>query len=115
VGYVRLHGRNPQNSLGAYSREGAGQRVRQHDYLYSDAELAEWAKRIEHINRFADSTFVIFNNDAQGKSVVNALQLQSMMGAGRGTAPKELRRKFPMELEQFGSAYTEQQCLFSAA
>lgn len=114
IGYVRLHGRNPQNSLGAYSRDTA-QRVRQHDYLYSEAELAEWTKRIEHINRFAESTFVIFNNDAQAKSVVNGLQLQSMMGGGRATAPKELRRKYPMELEQFGSGYTEQQCLFSAA
>jgi uncharacterized protein YecE (DUF72 family) len=114
VGYVRLHGRNPRNSLGSFRNSG-GQRVQQHDYLYSEVELAEWAKRIEHINRFADRTFVIFNNDAQGKSVVNALQLQSMMGGGRATAPKELRRKFPMELEQFGSGYTEQQSLFSAA
>jgi uncharacterized protein YecE (DUF72 family) len=89
--------------------------VRQHDYLYSEAELAEWTKRIEHIRQYADSMFVIFNNDAQGKSVVNALQLQSVMGGARATAPKELRRKFPMELEQFGSGYTEQQSLFSAA
>jgi uncharacterized protein YecE (DUF72 family) len=113
VGYVRLHGRNPQNSLGSFSKDS--QRVRQHDYLYSEADLAEWAKRIEHVSRFADSTFVIFNNDAQGKSVVNALQLQSLMGGGRATAPKELRRKFPMELEQFASGYAEQQSLFSAA
>ncbi len=114
VGYVRLHGRNPQNSLGAYVRDGS-QRVRQHDYLYPEAELAEWAKRIEHINRFAERTFVIFNNDAQGKSVVNALQMQALIGGLHATAPKELRRKFPMELEQFGPAYTEQQSLFSAA
>jgi uncharacterized protein YecE (DUF72 family) len=113
VGYVRLHGRNPQNSLGSFSKDS--QRVRQHDYLYSEADLAEWAKRIEHVSRFADSTFVIFNNDAQGKSVVNALQLQSLMGGGRPAAPKELRRKFPMELEQFASGYAEQQSLFSAA
>jgi uncharacterized protein YecE (DUF72 family) len=114
VGYVRMHGRNPQNSLGSFRNSG-GQRVQQHDYLYTEAELAEWAKRIEHINRFADRTFVIFNNDAQGKSVVNALQLQSMMGNAKAMAPKELRRKFPMELEKFGREYTEQQCLFSAA
>lgn len=114
VGYVRLHGRNPQNSLGSFCNSG-GERVRQHDYLYSDAELAEWARRIEHINRFADRTFVIFNNDAQAKSVVNALQLQAMMGNTRATAPKELRRKFPMQLETFGREHTEQQCLFSAA
>jgi uncharacterized protein YecE (DUF72 family) len=114
VGYVRLHGRNPQNSLGSFRNSG-GQRVQQHDYLYTEAELAEWAKRIEHINRFADRTFVVFNNDAQGKSVVNALQLQSMMGNATAVAPKELRRKFPMELEKFGREHTEQQCLFSAA
>src|SRR5580692_12374405 len=48
VGYVRLHGRNPQNSLGSFRNSG-GQRVQQHDYLYSEAELAEWAKRIEHV------------------------------------------------------------------
>ena len=38
IGYVRLHGRNPKNSLGAYDR--AAPRLRQHDYLYSDAELS---------------------------------------------------------------------------
>ena len=114
VGYVRMHGRNPQNSIGAYTRE-SNQRVRQHDYLYSETELAEWTKRIDHISRFAERTFVIFNNDAQGKSVVNALQLHALMGGTQATAPKELRRKFPMELEHFGAAYTEQQCLFSAA
>ncbi len=111
IGYVRLHGRNPQNSLGSFSKNS--QRVRQHDYLYSEAELAEWTKRIDHISRFADSTFVIFNNDAQGKSVVNALQLQSLIGGSHAAAPKELRRRFPMELEQFG--HTQQQSLFSAA
>src|SRR6202142_115296 len=48
VGYVRLHGRNPRNSLGAFERMENGQsnmRSRQHDYLYSEAELAEWVKR----------------------------------------------------------------------
>ena len=79
-----------------------------------------WGRRVgvfetEHVSRFADYLFVIFNNDAQGKSVVNALQLKSMMGGERATAPKELRRKFPMELEQFSPGYTEQQSLFSAA
>jgi uncharacterized protein YecE (DUF72 family) len=118
VGYVRLHGRNPKNSLGAFDR-GAGDRgtarLRQHDYLYSDAELAEWAKRIEHVQRFAERTFVVFNNDAAGKSFVNALQLGAMMTGVRGSAPKELRRRYPMELAPFDPAYAEQQCLFSAA
>jgi uncharacterized protein YecE (DUF72 family) len=113
VGYVRMHGRNPNNSLGAFDREAA--RARQHDYLYTEGELSEWSKRIEQVGRFADRTIVIFNNDAGGKSFVNALQLREMLLGVRGVAPKELRRKYPMELERFGPRYAEQQCLFSAA
>ncbi len=126
VGYVRLHGRNPRNSLGGYERLGADSlasrdsrdsgdvRMRQHDYLYSEAELEEWAKRIEHVGRHAESMFVILNNDAAGKSVVNALQLQAMISGVRGPAPQELRRRYPVELEPFGPQ-SAQQCLFSAA
>ena len=113
VGYVRLHGRNPKNSLGAYDRTAA--RMRQHDYLYPETELAEWAKRIESVQRFSERTFVVFNNDAAGKSFVNALQLSAMMTGVRGAAPRELRRRYPMELAPFDPAYAEQQCLFSAA
>jgi uncharacterized protein YecE (DUF72 family) len=114
IGYVRLHGRNPKNSLGGFDRQSSV-RLRQHDYLYSESELEEWAKRIEHVNRYAESTFVVFNNDANGKSVVNALQLQSMIHGHRAAAPKELRRRFPTELERFGPRHFEQQTLFSAA
>jgi uncharacterized protein YecE (DUF72 family) len=112
IGYARLHGRNPQNSLGAFDR---ATRSRQHDYLYSEAELAEWIKRIEHINRYADSTFVVFNNDAAAKSVVNALQLRAMISGERPAAPKELRRRYPVELQGFGPSFAEQQSLFNAA
>jgi uncharacterized protein YecE (DUF72 family) len=117
AGYVRLHGRNPINALGAYERTpgNMGARVRQHDYLYSATELAEWAKRIEHVQRYAERTFVVFNNDAAGKSVVNALELRSMMTGVRGSAPRDLRRRYPVELAPFNPAYAEQQCLFSAA
>lgn len=121
VGYVRLHGRNPANALGAYGRGLQGQnaqyaaRLRQHDYLYSEAELTAWAKRIQHVQRFAERTFVVFNNDAGGKSFVNALQLRAEMTGARGSAPRELRRKYPVELAPFDPAYAEQQCLFSAA
>lgn len=113
IGYVRLHGRNPKNSLGAYDRSAP--RLRQHDYLYSEAELTGWAKRIEHAGRYAESIFVIFNNDAAAKSVVNALQLQQMMNGIRGPAPRELRRRYPLELERFGPHGSEQQMLFPAA
>ncbi len=117
VGYVRLHGRNPNNALGAYDRasDGMGARLRQHDYLYSEAELTEWRKRIEHVQRYAERTFVVFNNDAAGKSFVNALELRAMLTGARGSAPKDLRRRYPMELASFSPAYAEQECLFSAA
>ena len=120
VGYIRLHGRNPKNSLGAFDRQSPA-RLRQHDYLYSEAELADWAKRIERVSRYSDATFVIFNNDAAGKSVVNSLQLQSMIAgrpaSGHLTAsyvPKDLRRKFPVQLQDLGKP-AQQQYLFSAA
>ena len=113
VGYARLHGRNPQNSLGAYDKSAP--RQRQHDYLYSEAQLAEWAQRIETIGRYAESTFVIFNNDVGAKSVVNALQLKAAITGVYGVAPIELRRKYPVELERFTAAAVEQQWLFPAA
>jgi len=119
VGYVRLHGRNPRNSLGGFERpsQGMGQngtRTLQHDYLYSEAELREWVTRIQHAGRFADRTFVIFNNDAGAKSFVNALEVQAMLKGVRGAAPKELRRRYPVELEHFGPRGAEQQWLFPA-
>ncbi len=113
VGYVRLHGRNPRNSLGGFDRSAL--RRQQHDYLYSEAELTEWMHRIELTSRFADRTFVVFNNDAAGKSFVNALQTRAMIRGVRGTAPRDLRRRYPVELEHFGPRHAEQQCLFSAA
>ncbi len=109
VGYVRLHGRNPHDALGAMDPARSGQ----HDYLYSEAELEDWKKRIEHIGRHADSTYVVFGNDGGGKSVVNALQLNALFSGRATSAPRELRRRYPMELERFRRF--EQQCLFPAA
>ncbi len=112
IGYVRLHGRNPLNSLGGYDRGApAGFRQKQHDYLYTEAELREWTKRIERVSRFAESTFVVFNNDSKGKSVVNALQLQSMLAIERSGANEEAPRQYRRGEQQV----TQQQTLFSAA
>ena len=117
IGYVRLHGRNPRNALGSFDRAHGtnAARLRQHDYLYSEAELAEWAQRVAQVQRFAERTFVIFNNDAGGKSFVNALQLRAVLTGVRGSAPKDLRRRYPVALAQYSPAYAEQQCLFPAA
>lgn len=113
VGYVRLHGRNPANALGAFDRAAA--RTRQHNYLYSPAELAEWQKRIEHVHRHAEATFVIANNDPGGKSVVNALELSAALGDDRYRAPEDLLARYPDRLAGFRAEYDRQGCLFRAA
>jgi uncharacterized protein YecE (DUF72 family) len=116
VGYVRLHGRNPANSLGAFGPDAW--RGLQHDYLYSAGELTEWKKRIERLQRNAESVYVVFNNDARGQSVVNALQSQYAFDAKRTLAPYPLLCKYRVELEPFHSsrkAAAMQPYLFEAA
>jgi uncharacterized protein YecE (DUF72 family) len=113
IGYVRLHGRNPANALGAYSQDAP--RQRQHDYLYNARELAEWAARVERLRRSAERTFVITNNDPGGKSVVNALQLQRALETGRDLAPPDLRGRYRGVLSDFRTGRPEQNLLFQAA
>ncbi|MEO8028594.1 MAG: DUF72 domain-containing protein [Bryobacteraceae bacterium] len=113
VGYVRLHGRNPGNSLGAY--KPAASRGQQHNYLYSPQELAEWVPRIHHLARHAERVFVVANNDAGGKSIVNALQLQAMLGDSRRRAPEALLAKYPWDLHEFRGRVPVQEDLFQAA
>jgi uncharacterized protein YecE (DUF72 family) len=82
IGYFRLHGRDPRY----WGREfaGSGSGVQRDNYLYSAAELDLWVNRIRHIRPFTRSTFVILANPAAGRSVVNGLQLASLLDAGDG-------------------------------
>jgi uncharacterized protein YecE (DUF72 family) len=112
VGYVRLHGRNPQDwqrEFGRLAKPAAA-----HDYLYSRDELLEWKPRIEHIQQHAANTFVFANNDVGGKSVVNALELAMMLGDQRRLAPADLLRRFGPELAEFHSDRPVQDALFAA-
>jgi len=111
IGYVRLHGRNPQDwqrEFGRTTKPAAA-----HDYLYSREELLEWKPRIEHIQQHAASTFVFANNDVGGKSVVNALELEMMLGDQRRLAPADLLRRFGRELPEFHSDRPVQDALFA--
>jgi len=112
IGYVRLHGRNPQD----WQREfGRGTRsIAAHDYLYSQKELLEWKPRIEHIQKHSATTFVFANNDVGGKSVTNALQLAKMLGDEHRLAPPDLIAQFPDELADFHSDRPMQNALFSS-
>lgn len=91
IGYVRLHGRNGGKPL-------TEQRA---NYLYSPGELAEWKKRIEKLRTFAAETYVIANNDLGGKSVVNALQLQTMLLGQKHVAPQGIQNKYTHELHDY--------------
>ncbi len=112
IGYVRLHGRNPthwEREFGRATRPAAA-----HDYLYSLKELEEWKQRVEDIQQHAATTFVFANNDAGGKSVVNALQIARMLGDDRRLAPPTLIEKFPEELVDFRADRPMQEALFAS-
>lgn len=112
IGYVRLHGRNPEHWDREFGR--GGRSASAHDYLYSPQELSEWKTRIDDIHRHAATTFVFANNDAGGKSVVNALQLAQMLGDDHRRAPASLIEHFPEELADFRSERPMQEHLFSS-
>jgi uncharacterized protein YecE (DUF72 family) len=111
IGYVRLHGRNPQDWEREFGR--SKKPVAAHDYLYSRDELLEWKGRIQEIRQHAAMTFVFANNDAGGKAVVNALQLGEMLGDDRRMAPAGLIAQFPNELEDFHADRPVQNALFA--
>ena len=90
LGYVRLHGRN------AFGWVGKSGRQHRYDYLYSEEELAEWHHRIGKIRGCATKLFVIANNDAGPKALVNALQLRSLLNGRDGRdVPAELLKLCP--------------------
>jgi uncharacterized protein YecE (DUF72 family) len=111
IGYVRLHGRNPQHWEREFGR--APRAVAAHDYLYSPQELQEWKQRIENVQQHAATTFVFANNDAGGKSVVNALELARILGDDRRLAPAQLIEQFPEELADFRAERPIQDALFA--
>jgi uncharacterized protein YecE (DUF72 family) len=113
VGYVRLHGRNPQDWLQEFGRTRTPSA--RHDYLYPASELEQWKARVNHLEQLATRTFVFANNDAGGKSIVNALQLASILGDDRRCAPAELFHKYRLQLSGFHSDHPVQASLFNAA
>lgn len=99
VGYVRLHGRrydtwfNDDQTIPGYER---------YNYLYSEEELRSWAARVEKVAKAVRDVYVITNNHYQGKGVVNALQLISMLSDAKVRVPEPLREKYP-ELEMIAN------------
>ena len=108
IGYVRLHGRrydtwfNDNESIPGYER---------YNYLYSEEELRPWAERVEKVAEAAREVYVITNNHYQGKGVVNALQLISMLKDAKVKVPEPLRIKYP-ELDKIASEGPREPRLF---
>ncbi len=92
VGYIRLHGRRYDTW---FSDDPMTPLEERYNYLYTPEELEPWAERIRHVAGRAGTTFVITNNHFQGKAIVNALQLISLLTGGKVKVPEPLRAHYP--------------------
>jgi uncharacterized protein YecE (DUF72 family) len=101
VGYVRVHGRNYRD----WFRAGAGRDAR-YDYLYTAEELEPWADRIREIAEQprCEDVYVVTNNHFEGKAVVNAAMLESMVERRRVSAPPPLVERYREPLAPFAEA-----------
>lgn len=92
IGYVRLHGRrydtwfNDDPGVPTHER---------YNYLYTPQELEPWAARIRKVIERARDVFVVTNNHYQGKAIVNALQLISLLKGEKVKVPEPLRQHYP--------------------
>src|SRR6267143_1546544 len=108
VGYVRLHGRRYDTWFTDDATISAHER---YNYLYTAEELAPWVTRVRKVMERARETFVVTNNHFQGKSVVNALQLISILKGSKVKVPEPLRRQYP-ELEAIADGPPGEPMLF---
>ncbi|MEM0128100.1 MAG: DUF72 domain-containing protein [Thermoplasmatales archaeon] len=72
--YVRFHGRNADLWFGKGELNG---RLNKYDYLYSEDELTPWAERVRNME---GDIFIYFNNHAQAKAAINAIEFERMLG-----------------------------------
>lgn len=108
IGYVRLHGRRYDTW---FSDDPTLPSHERYNYLYSAEELAPWAKRVATVAERSREVFVITNNHYQGKGVVNALQLISILKRSKVRVPEPLRVQYP-ELESIADSSPAEPSLF---
>jgi uncharacterized protein YecE (DUF72 family) len=109
VGYVRLHGRRYDTW---FTDDTAIPVHERYNYLYTAEELVPWVGRIRKVAGQARDTFVVTNNHFQGKAVVNALQLISILKGTKVKVPEPLRRQYP-QLEEIADSSPAEPVLFS--
>jgi len=71
--YVRFHSRDKEKWYGHGAKE-------RYNYLYSEAELAEWKPKVKKLDDISDAVYVFFNNCHAGHAAVNAEQFRGMLG-----------------------------------
>jgi uncharacterized protein YecE (DUF72 family) len=71
--YVRFHGRNAAKW---WRHDEPWER---YDFLYSEAELAEWVPRVRTVAEGADRAFIAFNNHPRGQAVQNARAFRTLL------------------------------------
>jgi uncharacterized protein YecE (DUF72 family) len=108
VGYVRLHGRRYDTWFTDDAKIPAHER---YNYLYTADELAPWVTRINKVSTQVRDTFVVTNNHFQGKAVVNALQLISILKGSKVKVPEPLRQHYP-QLEAIADTPPAEPMLF---
>jgi len=108
VGYVRFHGRRYDTWFSDDPKLPAHER---YNYLYSPEELIPWVNRIQEVQKHTRDIYVVTNNHYQGKAVVNALQLLSILKGTKLKVPDDLRQHYP-QLEQLASEMPAAPTLF---
>jgi uncharacterized protein YecE (DUF72 family) len=117
IGYVRLHGRRYDTWFSDDPEQMSSDR---YNYLYAPEELEPWAGRIRslaaphttpHGTEQARDVYVITNNHFQGKGVVNALQLISLLKGQKVKVPETLRHHYS-QLERIASEPAVEPTLF---
>ncbi|MPY66961.1 DUF72 domain-containing protein [Deinococcus sp. SDU3-2] len=81
VGYLRLHGRNKGSW---WEGQSAAER---HDYLYTRAEMDEWAEKIALVTDDLSELYVFFQNTTKGHALKNIPMLREALNA-RGVPVK---------------------------
>ena len=88
--YVRLHGRNAKHWWHHEHRDD------RYNYLYSAAELQEFAETAGAAKDLVKKSYLYTNNHFAAKSVVNAVMLKAQLGeAIEGEYPPELVDTYP--------------------
>ena len=67
--YVRFHGRNA-----ATWNKRTGSAAERFDYLYSEAELAEWVPKLRELAAESDAVYAMFNNNGRSQTPTTGLE-----------------------------------------